>query len=234
MIQDSRIQNSGSLTHHAYMVEGGTGTREELFKKLQNSWGIATKGNPDFSYQKFQTLTIDEARNLKESQERKAFTSDGKKIIVIEADAITDQAQNSLLKIFEEPTPDTHFFLIGACVKNLIPTLASRFSVIKADTTALASDAVDAVLFLKLSLSQRFAMVKKLADDIKDEKKTKNDALILLQQIEATLYQKAKKDGELSSRLFEDLEMCRDYLSDRSASVKTLLEYTALVAPVLK
>ncbi|MDO8482666.1 MAG: hypothetical protein Q7S86_02510 [bacterium] len=217
--------------HHAYAIEGGEEARDELFKTLENSWKITTRGNPDFSYQKFQTLTIDEARELKKLQEKKAFALGGKKIIVIEASAITDQAQNSLLKIFEEPTDDTHFFLLGHCVKNLIPTLTSRLSAISLGTDGGALDQTEALEFLKAPLPKRLTLIKKLADDIKDEKLTRTDALVLLQKIESVLYQKARNDEKLPGQLFEDLEMCRDYMSDRSASVKMLLEYVALVVP---
>ena len=219
--------------HHAYAIAGGAGTRQELFKMLEKSWGIETKGNPDFSYRKFQTLAIDEARNLKEHQEKKSFAVGGRKIFVIEADAITAEAQNSLLKMFEEPTDHTHFFIIGACVKNLIPTLASRVSKIRIneDEAPAAYDAAGAGKeLLALSKPARLPFVKKLADDIKDEKKTKAEALTLVNQIEQILYQKSKKEGALPPKILETVETCRDYMSDRSASVKMLLEYIALVA----
>ncbi len=215
--------------HHAYVVEGEV--RGELLKMLERSWKVVTRGNPDFSYQKFETLTVEGARALKEFQGKKAFAPNGKKIFVIEASSITTEAQNSLLKMFEEPTANTHFFLMGASVKNLIPTLASRFSHMSLDKTVSETDRSGASEFLKSPVPKRLALVKKLVDDIKDEKRTRTDALSLLQQIEATLYQKAQSGGEFSGKLFEDLEMCRDYLSDRSASVKMLLEYVALSVP---
>ena len=218
--------------HHAYCFSGEVeNERKRLFEALETEWGMTIRGNPDFSYQEFDILTVAEARELKELQEKKAFVSGGKKIIVIEANAITNQAQSSLLKIFEEPTDNTHFFLLGACVKNLIPTLTSRISVIRLGGDETLLDQTDALEFLKAPLPKRLTLVKKLADDIKDEKLTRTDALILLQKIESVLYQKNKKDEKLPGKFFEDLEMCRDYLSDRSASVKMLLEYVALIAP---
>lgn len=218
--------------HHAYCFMGEVeSARKRLFGAAETEWNMSIRGNSDFSYYKFEILTVDEARELKESQEKKAFASDGKKIIVIEADAITDQAQNSLLKIFEEPTDNTHFFLLGACVKNLIPTLISRLNKINPVGEDVAPDQTDALEFLKAPFPKRLTLAKKLADDIKDEKRTRNDALILLQKIETVLYQKVKNGDGIPGKQFEDLEMCRDYLSDRSASVKILLEYVALVTP---
>ena len=220
----------GLLAHHAYAIEGGEKTREELFKLLEDDWGIATKGNPDFSYQKFATMSIGEARALKETAGNKAFGG-SKKIFVIEANAITAEAQNSLLKIFEEPTKDTHFFVLGNCVKNLIPTLESRVLKIRADNGAAAPSEVAAADFLRAPLSKRLLLAKKLADDIKDEKKTKADAISLVNDIERLLYDRNKKTGAPPEKFFEELERCRSYLSDPSAGVKMLLEYAALIVP---
>ncbi|MEK7575378.1 MAG: hypothetical protein AAB511_04090 [Patescibacteria group bacterium] len=224
MIHDLRFRNGDELTHHAYLVAG---SKDQFFTRLEKEWEIVTKGNPDFHYQKFESLGVDEARELKGQAEGKAFVSGGKKIFVIEASSITVEAQNSLLKMFEEPTPDTHFFLMGNCVRNLIPTLLSRVSKIEiGDAPPATSAARD---FLSLSVSDRLTFVKKLADDIKSEKKTKSDALELVQEVEKLVYQKSKKDGVKPPKVLEDIEMCREYLGDRSASVKMLLEYVALV-----
>ncbi len=217
--------------HHAYAMEGDpTKIREELWKLFESEWHIETKGNPDFSYQKSEIFSIDDARRLKESQENKAFGG-GKKFFVIETDTITAEAQNSLLKMFEEPTEQTHFFLLGNCVKSLIPTLESRVLRIKADEAAPMAIGAAALEFLAAPLSKRLALVKKLADDIKDEKKTRADALDFLHEIELTLYQKTKQEGKLPDKMFKQLEICRDYLNDRSASVKMILEYVAFIIP---
>ncbi len=227
------LQKSFSLPHHAYLVEGdGAKLLSEIIPVLEQLFNIVAKGNPDFFRGRFETLGIDEARNLKELQEKKSFASDGRKIFVIEADAITAQAQNSLLKMFEEPTPNSHFFLIGNCVKNLIPTLASRLSKIRVEERPPAAAAGGlAQEFLSFTTAKRLAFVKKLSDDIKDEKKTKAETLALIHQIEDILYQKSKKGGGLPPKILEDIELCREYMSDRSASVKMLLEYIALIVP---
>src|SRR3989344_1571372 len=114
--------------HHAYAIEGGTEARHKFFKILENSWKISARDNPEFLHQKFEILGVEEARTIKAWQEKKSFASGGKKVFVIEAETITPEAQNSLLKMFEEPSPDTYFFLIGNCVKYLIPTLVSRIA----------------------------------------------------------------------------------------------------------
>ena len=125
--------------HHACFLVGDT---EAIFLKLKNFLekrvGIKTSGNPDFWSGKFKTLTIDEARAIAELQERKSFVGKSLgseaskwrgKIFVIQADFITEEAQNSLLKVFEEPTSGTHFFIISP-QDILLPTLRSRMQII--------------------------------------------------------------------------------------------------------
>lgn len=216
-----------SQNHHAYAIEGVD--VKELLDVIERKWEVATRGNPDFSYEIFGTLGIGEARALNARAQSKSF-SEGRKIFVIEAEAITHEAQNALLKMFEEPTANTHFFLLGRCVRNLLPTLASRLWRVRAEAPrSLERDGAEK--FLALTVAKRLEEVKKLADDIKDEKKTKADALRLLEDIEKFLYEKARQEKKLPDKTLTEIEMCRDYMTDRSAGVKMLIEYVALICP---
>ncbi len=228
-MNDGLTEEKIGVEHHAYAIAGGRGTRNILFKILEESWKVATTGNPNFFHQNIQTLSVDEARELKNRQANKAI-GEGKKIFVIETDSITVPAQNSLLKILEEPTKDTYFFFIGDCTRNLIPTLDSRLFKISAEQ-GTPSISKNAEAFLKSSRAERLLIVKKIVDDIKDEKTTKAEARHLIEEIENTLYKKARLNGKPSEAMFRSLEMCRGYASDPSASVKMLLEYVALVIP---
>src|SRR3989344_1549418 len=106
-------KNSEQL-HHAYFFVAHK-VEEEVAKLkhfLEEHVGVQTTGNPDVTHHQFKTLTIDGARDIALASERKDF-SGNKKIFIIEADFITEEAQNSLLKVFEEPTLGTHFFIIS-------------------------------------------------------------------------------------------------------------------------
>ena len=241
MNQEFRIRNEksakksfalpGNLSaHHAYAIDGRENTKKELFEILEHSWKISTKGNPDFSYRRFSSLGVEEARLIKDDAQGKSFGA-GKKIFVVDADSITVEAQNSLLKILEEPTPNTHFFIIGSCVKNLISTLNSRVQIIRTNTDNASDTDSLAYEFMSASISKRLSLIKKLTDDIKDEKKPRAEALALLQEIEAIVYKATRKEGKLPDKILTDLEMCREYMTDRSAGIKMLLEYVALVVP---
>jgi hypothetical protein len=78
---------------------------------------------------------------------------------------------------------------------------------------------------LKKSLAEKMALVKEIVQGIADEEKTKQDAVALLNQIEAELYQSGV---EKSSRGLEICEQARASLYDRGAPVKMILEQVML------
>ncbi len=212
---------SGNL-HHAYFLVGEKdSTSLALDTFLSNDVGFGISGNPDFFRKEFVTLTIDGARDIAVLQEAKSFAEGmGKKVFVISAEVITEEAQNALLKVFEEPTPGTHFFIISP-QDILLPTLRSRMQTIRVgNETAEETEKV-----LDLDLKERMEKVKGITDSIKDEEGTKQDAISLLNQIEKELYSRGVVEHESSLRICEDARLA---LYDRGAPVKMILENVML------
>jgi len=119
--------------HHAYLIEG---TEEEIVPeifKFMEILGIETSANPDFYHISVDSFKIEDARNLKSVEHEKSFST-GKKIFLISANNFLLEAQNTLLKIFEEPIENTHFFIIIPNTDTLLKTLVSRFYLIKTKT----------------------------------------------------------------------------------------------------
>ncbi len=69
-------------------------------------------------------IGIERIRDLYEQTRAKSRTP--QVFIIDNADAMTIAAQNSFLKLLEEPTPNTHFILTSHTPSNLLPTLRSR------------------------------------------------------------------------------------------------------------
>jgi len=209
-------KNSDSLHHAYYFVEHEL---EDAVNNLKNFLGevigFKISGNPDFSHRKYKNFTIDDARVISEGESRKDF-SGNKKIFIIETDFITEEAQNALLKVFEEPTEGTHFFIISP-QEVLLPTLRSRMHVF---ASSLNSTPMPRTV-LGMSMKERLEMVKEITDGIKDEEMSKQDAIALLNQIERELYQKGVL--EMSEQL-KACEKARESLYDRGAPVKIILE----------
>lgn len=209
--------------HHAYFI---VGKYDEVSQKLnsffENDLGIRIAGNPDYWQVNFKTLTIDEARDLALSAGRKSFEKHleaelpSRKIFVIQTDFITEEAQNSLLKTFEEPTPGTHFFIISP-QDILLPTLRSRVQVISNFSKLQPMSRT----VLDMKIAERLVMVKEITEGINDEEKTKQDAVALLNQIETELYKKGVEKSAQSLKVCEETRMS---LYDRGAPIKIILE----------
>jgi DNA polymerase III delta prime subunit len=90
----------------------------------------------------------------------------------------------------------------------------------------------EAEAFLKAPAAKRLETIKSLMDSITKEKKTKQDAIDLINAIEAAAYLKAgaRSAKELAkvAPTLETIQIARKYMNDRSPSMKMLLEYVAL------
>ncbi len=227
--------------HHAYCLEGRReNILKELLEFLEDVLKFSPKGNPDFYYGDFDTLGIDEGRTINEMQSRRAVSS-ARRIFIIAANFITKEAQNSLLKMFEEPSGGAVFFLIISSASILLPTLRSRMVIMNFNRIAesskanqsekLDSNLFDAEKFIKDGIARRLARVKDIADKIASEEISRSVAIDFLNNIERKLADKIGTDGIKKEDIFifNEIDKCRNYAGDRSPSVKMLLEHIALI-----
>jgi DNA polymerase-3 subunit delta' len=213
------------LGHHSYFLHSFKDSVKELKEYLKEKFGIEHTQNPDFFYEKYDSLGIDESRAIKDLHLNRSFEEGKKRIFIIETSGITHEAQNSLLKIFEEPNEETHFFLIMPSIDLLLPTLRSRLMVLNEKNEKQNKDLIkEAESFLKLSKKEKVDYVDVLAKKISDDEATKLDAMEFLAALELVLY---KNLGPETQGLKAILK-ARNYLNDRSPSIKQLLEFVAL------
>lgn len=204
--------------HHAYFIEGERQSAlADIEAFLRDSFGIVRQGHPDVHYSEYESMGIDESRQLQEMQSMRPVVGD-KKIFILATDAITSEAQNSLLKVFEEPTPGTHFFVISSSQRILLPTLRSRMVIVSHPSARTDQGAKEARAFLKLSVKDRLAFVSGLIEE-KDKAKAED----FLQSVVEELH-KTKKIAAAK----EVLSLVK-YLKDRSPSLKLILERSALL-----
>lgn len=213
--------------HHAYLVFGG---KEALHTHLSRE-GVLFRGNPDFLDLEFDAFGIDESRSLKERASRKAATEDAKKIFIISANSFTIEAQNALLKLFEDPVPDTHFFIISTFASYFLPTLKSRLAELNLLEEKQAEKQkkinILAQEFLGKKPADRILFAAKIAKEEDDYGKQRAIEIIegLIVYIRAKNIIPAKKDAST----LEKLLTYRDYLSHRSPSAKMILETAAIM-----
>lgn len=195
--------------------------------------GISGHANPDVLVLRYGLLSIEEARNIFDHA-AKAPLRGAEKVLIIAAQRLYHEAQNALLKLFEEPPVGTTLILVLPSVGGLLPTLRSRAEV----RSLLVDGAVGGEAgqaFLKASREKRTALIKKLTSG-KDEnarRENRDEAIAILNGVEQVAYDALHKKGldpELVA-LLEDIVVLRDVLHDRSAPVRMILEHVSLVLP---
>ena len=219
--------------HHAYCITGDTkNIFRDLEKFFEKELDFSIYGNPDFWYGEYDVMDVEDSRSLKELHLNKPIQGD-KKIFVVSTNFITEKAQNAILKLFEEPSGDTHFFLIMPSTVNIIPTLRSRMIFIESENKK--TSVIHVKDFLKMSPKDRFEEIKKLMESIADEEKSKIEVTGFLNELEREFRKDTNftKDNQKIG-LFEQIETIRQYASEQSPSLKMLLEYLALTLPIRK
>ncbi len=199
--------------HHAYLI---LGTPEDAQLRAFELFKVATadrEGNPDLQVLTYTTLGIDDARQLRVWAMQEPVRG-GRRMFILHAEQLLHEAQNALLKLFEEPPEKSAFALIMPSVDRILPTLRSRMEIIELE---ILSEQEVAKNFLKKNLGER---LKEVRDRLKD----KDGAWIesLLASLEREAHEKKDRDA-MHALLFT-----RTYLSRRGASPKMLLEYLAL------
>ena len=211
--------------HHAYVYEGQQGALDALAEDARGRFGFGAEHSPDAHMRRFEKFGIDESRWLVEAGALRS--SGGRALFVLGIASITSEAQQALLKLLEEPQEGSMYVMLvphGA----LLPTVRSRMlpypALLEADEGA--KDAKDAAKFLALGGKERSDFIARL---LKDDEGAKERARDFINALEAELYKKAAESG--TRRALGDIAMARDYLGDRSPSLKMLLEHLAVALP---
>ncbi len=213
------------VLHHAYVLEGEKeAVRAKLLDFIENHLKHDIHANPDFWHEKFDVFTIDDARRLQVAQSMKPL-SGTRKIFVLEFFGMTIEAQNALLKVFEEPTPGTHIFIIVDSAGIFLPTLRSRVEILKDDARS-AIDLAQAEKFLSLPTSRRFDMTDPMI-----EEKDKAKATMLVDSLLVLINGHPKIDEKTRLAILKDVLKMRSYLNDRSVSLKLILEHLVVTLP---
>lgn len=210
--------------HHAYLIAGERhSVRLALNRFFENELKFRIQGNPDFLFAEYDTFTIDDGRALKDWQSRWPVAGE-RKFFVLALNTATTEAQNSLLKVLEEPTAGTHFFLIAPTADIFLPTVRSRLFIIKFASGGADDGTEETEKFLKSNIGERLAFAKLFADEIADGKKTKTDVIKFLDTVELVL-----RDKNLAeAAVFKELLQAKIFLRGSGSSVKMLLENLAL------
>lgn len=226
------------MAHHAYVTEGtAESARGAVDAFLTGERGFARASDPDIERYAFAQLSVDDARRIQERASRSAAGGNGK-AIVVSALRFFHEAQNALLKIFEEPPPGATFVLIVPRAGALLPTLRSRLRPLPGGAPAHDEPHPLAAAFLAADGAGREKLVGKLADAAKadqDEQKQRARAEALA-FVEGLVRAVRAREGKLEPAQYQafmkDAHAFLPILSERSAPLKPILEHLRLVIPI--
>ena len=206
--------------HHLNILIGDKTQAKKIISDNLNILKISPIANPDVIETIHDTLTIEDSREVANFNLIKSF-SGNLKIRIIFANFITLEAQNALLKVFEEPSEGTYFFVVIP-QDSLLPTLRSR-AYIKLLKNEKPKELERSIL--KIPIGQRMTFIKDLVQSISDGEKSRQEAIGLLNNIEFEIYNDDIKNN------YERLLICqktRASLLQRGAPVKMILENLVL------
>lgn len=207
-------------------------TRKVSFPKAKHHarliFGGVTPGKRvDFS---FPVLGIKEARILREWGNRSSAGED----FNVYCGLITEEGQNALLKVLEEPAREVAFTFFVPRGVQLLPTLLSRLEVTDMEASRKEEDFAEIKKFINANFDSRLKIVAELIK--KSEKlgeNPKSSALRFLDTLEIYLSQVARSTVIRDDLIFalSEIRQCRVYLNDKSGTARLLLEYVAVVLP---
>ena len=219
--------------HHAYIYEGSLALHHGLVANARELFNFTELGDPDVRVFLHEKFGIDEARELVRLASLKSVS--GRALYVVGVSSITTEAQQALLKLFEEPQEGAIFVLL-APYGAIIATLRSRLLAYPGKAKLLSqksSGLTSAQSFLSASSKDRSAEIAKL---LKDEEGTKECVREFLNGLEVALYAHVRPRRSNSKEIFqglEDVAKVRSYVGDRSPSMKMLLECLVISLPIL-
>lgn len=221
--------------HHAYLIEG---IKEDILPEIFDFFkdiGFESSNNPNFYNISVDLFKINDSFNLKSLAQEKGFSSgvskEAKKIFLVSANNFLLEAQNTLLKILEEPIDNTHFFFIVPDVNILLKTFTSRFFILK--NKSLNKETKEVEKFLSMDKKGRIDFIKNMLIE-EDEDITSNarfKVLVFLNTLEFVLYKKI--DFKKNHIFFDQIFKVREFVSQPGSSMKNLLESIALIIPTV-
>ncbi len=214
---------SSSGLFHGYLVVGDTHIALAEVRRILSERHFFPDDEVTIQTMMFDAMGIPEARLLRNELERKATRPH--RIVLVTAETVTREAQQSLLKALEEPAIGTHVFLFVPRGVSVLNTLQSRLLYVESSTS---EDMVTAKKFLASTIGER----SKLLAPFLKEKQRKDPASFLhaLEILVGRSFEQAPSSIALKESL-RVISMIRGYITDRGSSRKLLLEYLAVALP---
>jgi len=225
--------------HHAYLISG------DFEVSCKNTMEVASvllgvkdgkvEVHPDFSHIKIDSFGIGDSKQLRERASKKSL-SGGNKVFVIETNSFTLESSNALLKLLEEPTQGTYFFVVVPTPDIVIPTLRSRFISVNNifEGPFFAEEAKNGERASCFEFIRQLPLERSKTVDKIIKSKDKQKAMDFLNELELIVSTSTFGSPTPKLEALGQIQKGRDYLATRGSSIKMILEHLVLALPIIK
>jgi DNA polymerase III delta prime subunit len=241
------------MNHHAYVWAGKKEAGIDAARRRSALLGIP---HADILTLQFPLLSVEHAREVNEHVYRAPLVGDAKAVI-ISAERLFHEAQNALLKTFEEPPHGTYLFLIVPSEGLLLPTLRSRLVVLEPSALQEETDSTLASTVSSDALAKKFILgteeerehiiedilARAKSDREEEKQRSRTEARLLAEGLmkaaytkKSTIHGSALPSHEVHDEhdliaFLQDLEVFVPILYERSAPLKPILEHIRIALP---
>ncbi|NCU28092.1 MAG: hypothetical protein EOM85_00240 [Candidatus Moranbacteria bacterium] len=220
--------------YHSYLIEG---SGENIFPVLVDyllEKNIIEEKDPDLFLREYESIGIDDGQEIKEWHNKMPTKNFGKKVCLLKTNFINREAEQSLLKILEEPGQNTVFFIVIPNASVLLETIKSRTHLVRYEDEYSNEMAKIVARLVSSSVKDRVDIVAEIIKENKNDESSgqlRRYAIVLIQEIEKYFYSKFKNNPCDKNIIFilEELRKNKEYLNYPGASVKMILEYVSLI-----
>ena len=179
--------------------------------------------------QNTQSIGIEDIKSMQKKLFLKPIKSKNKAVVIAEAELLTIEAQNALLKVLEEPPEHTLLILSSQTKETLLPTILSRCQLIVLEEKTIQlseKEATELHAFLQtlpeLSIGDRLKKAEQLAKDKEKAVKWIGKLILVLRE---SLLQTPSEETLTSIRKFQTLHTL---LKTTNVNLRFAIENTLL------
>ncbi len=213
------------------LIYGGNKTeRSQEVNKILDEHNIKLEKNPDVLNIKLaeekKSIGIGTVKDTIKALGQKPFSHKYKLLIIWDADLMTIEAQNTLLKVLEEPPAYATIILCAPTKTSVLPTILSRCKRVELRTKALettASDSNELANPFELSLGERLSWA---AETSKEDREV---VVEILENFILTMEKSLKtRPTSQNAKVLAKLSEIRNDLLKTNVNLKLALEYLVL------
>jgi|GEM_PF-3482779 len=119
------------------------------------------------------SISIEQIHYLKSWSKAKPYKSDNKIAVIFNAEKMTIEAQNAMLKMLEEPNKSNNYVLLSSNHSKFLETILSRCELIL--DTSVTHEQIDVSKFIGMNTLQKLEYINKLS--MQKEIQARNDKL---------------------------------------------------------